>query len=212
MPRRFNRRSRFRRPRRRRRFRRRRRTMRRRRAVLDPERKLIPLAVENLIDFDGITYFLNGAAQGITQTNRIGFQQLTVSSLIAYRLTIDPANTVPTVVRVSLIQFKQPAGLPLLIPNIYDAGGTVFAANGHRNILNALQYKVLWTRKHMLDLAHQVVNRTVFKPLRLVTRYSAAGGALGDVQTGGLWLIVISDQAAAPLPLFQIVSRTRFVG
>ncbi len=212
MPRRFNRRSRFRRPRRRRRFRRRRRSMRRRRAVLDPERKLIPLADSFVVNFNGTIALLNGAAQGITQINRIGFQQLNVSSLIAYRITLEPANAIPMVVRVSLIHWKQPRGLQLAIPDVYDSVGTVFAPNGHRDILNAPQYKVLWSRKHGLDLAHQVINRTVFKPMRIVTRYGAAGSQFGDIGTGGLWLVIISDQQAAPLPTFQFVSRTRFVG
>lgn len=207
----FRRRARRRRPRRRRRFRGRRR-FRRRRMVLDPERKLIPLADEFVVNFNSTIILLNGAAQGITQINRIGFQQLNVSSLISYRLTLDPANTVPTLVRVFLIHWKQPRGLQLVPADVYDALGSVFAPNGHREILNAPQYKVLWTRKHGLDLAHQVINRTVFKRMRIVTRYTAAGSQFGDMGTGGLWLVVMSDLAAAPLPTFQIVSRTRFVG
>jgi len=180
--------------------------------VLDPERKLIPLADEFVVNFNSTIILLNGAAQGITQINRIGFQQLNVSSLISYRLTLDPANTVPTLVRVFLIHWKQPRGLQLVPADVYDALGSVFAPNGHREILNAPQYKVLWTRKHGLDLAHQVINRTVFKRMRIVTRYTAAGSQFGDMGTGGLWLVVMSDLAAAPLPTFQIVSRTRFVG
>ncbi len=179
---------------------------------MDPERKLIPLADEDPINQVGIQYFLNGAAQGVGQINRIGFQQLNVSSLISYRVTINPANVLPTVIRIALVHWKQPRGLNLVIADVYEAGGSVFAPNGHRNILHALEYKVLWTRKHVLDLAHQVHNRTVFRNLRIKTRYGAAGDTAPDVQTGGLWLFAISDQAAAPLPVFQFVSRTRFVG
>ncbi len=208
----FRRRVRRRRRRRSRRFRGRRMMRRRRRVALDPERKLIPFADAGTVTFNGTAHFLNGAAQGVSQGSRLGFQQLNVSSLISYKLTIDSGNAIPTMVRVSLIHWKQPRGLDLTIADVYDAVGTVFAPNAHRELLNALNYRVLWSRKHNFDLAHQQINRTVFRRMRLVTRYNAVGGALGDVMTGGLWLVVISDQEAAPLPVIEIVSRTRFVG
>ncbi len=181
--------------------------------MLDPEQKLVPLVDANPLTFNGQTYLLNGAPQGVTQVQRQGFQQLNISSLISYRVLLEGgAGVTNTVVRVSLIWWKQPRGLDLDLNNIYDGMGTTFAPNGHRNLLDAFQYRTLWTRIHRMDLAHQTINVTVFKRLNRLTRYNTVNAAFGDFSSGGLWLVALSDQEAAPLPAFQFSSRVRFVG
>lgn len=211
MPRRINRRTRF-----RRRRRRRPRTRRRRRArlVLDPERKFIPFADDMTITSDGEVSFLNGAIQGTSIGQRQGMQHLNVSLVLQYRLTIAPTAVLePQMVRLALIWYKNPRGAALDLADVWQAGGTAFAPQGLRDLEEALNYKVIWSRLHKMDLAHQIVTATVMRSMRRITRYSTIAGGFADVTSGSLWFAAISDRNVPQiLPSVQFVTRVRFVG
>ncbi len=201
------------RPRRRRRARPRRR-MRRRRAVLDPERKFTEVFPAVLsVSSAGTVSIVNGVPEGTAPINRIGMQMLNLSSLITYSWTINGTNNAAVVVRCALVLYKQPRLLTLDIADIWTRIGTADAAISPRVLVDALQYKVLWTRTHTLNFAKQQVTRTMMNNRRFKVRFSGTGGAASDVFTGSLWFIAVSDTAVAgSLPSLKFHSRTRFVG
>ncbi len=207
-----NRRSR--RPRRRRRRPRRRR--RRRMPVMDPERKFldtIPQPFPTPINNVGSVFLMNGIAEGTSQRERIGLQFLSLSLLMKYRLT--NVGVLPTITRVALILFKQPAGVALTLNQVWNQNGTDLAPNAPRSLPHAFKYRILWTRVHRMDpLTIPVVSRTFMKKFRIKTRFAAATGGVADIVTGSLWFIAISDQpaAAATQPELIFANRVRFVG
>ncbi len=209
--------------RRRRRMRRmpRRRFSRRRRMVVDPERKLVvqsnPGGTPISLNFDGFSQLLNGAPQGVDQISRQGFQSYTVSCMISYEITSRPApgtGPSPQVVKVALIHYKQPDGILIQLGDIWDSMGTIFSVIGHRNLLHAFRYKVLWSRVHRIvqfDQANLI--RTVHRRLRIRTRYLNADATFASITSGALYLVAFSDtNVTVAEPFFKFVSRVRFVG
>ncbi len=190
-----------------------RRRMRRRRLMLDPEMKTKETVVSTPVSNLGFRSFLNGVPRGVEQSNRIGFQQMNVSALVKYSVNIQ--GTTPTLIRISLVLFKQPGGVDIGLDTVYTNTGSAFAPIGPRVLNNALAFKVLWTRTHRIDIGNQVTWRLVSKKLRLITRYNNTGnGAIGDTLTGALYLLVHSDkgQGTGTEPVITFTSRIRFVG
>lgn len=200
--------------RRRRRARPRRMSRRSRRVVLDPERKVNDVEVGTFaVSAIGSSFLLNGIAQGSGNNQRQGLQHIGLSQLVTYTLDINATTGSNQEVKVALVLFKQPAGTGLLIPNIWDNTGGPSAVIAHRNLQNALRFKILWTRTHRLDLANQTVNRVVMRRMRLKTRYLTAGGGVANQSTGALYLVVLSStNTVADQPTCLAQCRYRFVG
>ncbi len=207
--RRFSRRNR---PRRRRRPRRRMR--RRRRVALDPERKFIDRTPGlQTVNFSGNVEFINGYVQGVQQNERIGVQALTLSSVITYTIRVNPLTNFAAEVRVALIHYKQPRQLILRLIDIWDLVGTAGAVIGPRVIEEALQYKILWSRRHRATFQNPIQTRTVVRNHRFKTRFTGPGGAFGDVQSGGLYFVSIAAvNVVGEEPTIEFHSRVRFVG
>ncbi len=200
---------------RRRRRRPRRRTRRRRRLVMDPEKKFIDLnnqgAAEAVVA-TGFSIIMNSTTQGAGTGQRIGLQQLNVLSNFQYRLEIGP-TAVPTIVRLALILFKQPAAQAIDLNDVWENNATVVAPISNRNLVTAFQFRVLWTRTHRLILDNGSVVRRIMKPLMFKTRFNGMGGGVGSIETGALYFIGISDTAdGGAAPLLRWTSRIRFVG
>ncbi len=214
MPRRFARRTR---PRRRRRRRPRRRRMRRSRMVLDPERKVVSQSSgANFISLNttGITQLINGAPQGVEQFARQGFQSFTVSSTIAYRLQVGANTSNPQSVKVALVLFKQPRGVVLQVPEVWEAIGSDLSVLGLRDLNSVLNYRVIWSRVHCLNIFDASnVYRVVHRKHRIRTRYTGPAATFQDISTGALYFVAFSDtNLAADQPQLRFVTRARFVG
>ncbi len=215
MPRRFNRRTRFRRPGRRRRFRRRRRVMRRRRPVLDPERKALNQDILNVAVLSGGLVFSQNAAidQGVDHDERIGRQVLTLSHMVSYTLVINATSLFPVEIKTALIHFKQPNGELLDLAQVWDEIGTLNAVLGHRNLDNALRFRIIWTKTHRLSLDKQTVTVHKFTPMRIRARFDNPVGIVGNLQSGALYYVAFSSTTVTGnAPTLSFVSRTRFVG
>lgn len=198
---------------RRRRFRRRR--ARRRTMVVDPEKKFINTenaGVNQVVTNIGFTTLLNSTIQAVSGNGRIGIQQLNVMSNMSYRVQLGPTS-VPSIVRVALVVFKQPRAVGLNLNEVWEDNATVFAPLSNRVLVTAFQYKVLWTRTHRLSLDKQTAGGRIMKPMRLKTRFNGTGGGIGAIESGALYLIGVSDLAdQGAAPLLKWVSRVRFVG
>jgi len=216
MPR-FSRRSRFRR-RRRRRGRRSfgRRRFKRRRMMMDPEKKSVDSDFGFPVTQGGTFTFLNGVAQGVTQTTRIGRRALFASVHLNWCIGLNPTNQKPQCVRMSLLLDKQPNGGFPLAGQIYTQQTTILAPLGMRNLDEVNRFKVLWSKKVRLNLGQQVNMGTLFKRLRLSSVYATAGPAITDITNNSLLVYVSgdatnvdADNAGAALVLNV---RVRFVG
>jgi len=212
MPR-FTRRRRFRRPRRRRRFRGRRR-MRRTRHVMDPEIKSTDIfSPVTAIDDLGTRTHINGAPQGVSVLQRQGMQHWNVSSFCSYTIAINAVSNTAVEVRVALIDFLIPRGTFLDLVNVWQGNGSNQAVLGARVLERAPAYRVLWSRTHNLDFAHQSFTRRINRKLGFKTRYVGAAAGFGDITDHSVWLCAISNTGVvADQPTIEFFHRLRFVG
>ncbi len=211
---RFRRRTRFRR-RRRRRGRRSfgRRRFRRRRMVLDPERKLLSVAVQHSPTNTGLVTLINGSPQGIDLSDRQGMQDLCTSVMVKYEVVQNPIGAIPTLVRVAVILDRQPTGALPSVGQIWQGVGGAFAVLGSRVLEEALRFRVLWSRTHRVDIGDQARWHMVFKNIRNKTRYSTGNGNIADIVSGAIYFVSVSDQpAGTTVPIVLFFSTIRFVG
>ncbi len=131
-----------------------------------------------------------------------------------YNLQLGTANA-NAFVRVALVWFQQPAGLQLAPDQLWTDGGTAAATLGARELRHVLKFKVLWFRQHRLSFDNANAQAKMFIRLRRKTRYTGAAGTAAQLQSGALYLVIISDiDVAVPAdqPDFLFHSRLRFVG
>jgi len=182
-----------------------------RRVTLDPEQKFM----DRFASFDALQagdgFLLNAVAQGVGQGQRIGNQQITTSCFTTITVQV-PASAAPVLVRIALVVFKQPQGVALDLDDYWDQLATQFAGQSNRNVTQAPQFKTLWKRNVTVNLAFQ--NRTIRinKRMRLLSRYSTAGGGIPDLQTGALYLLFSTGAAGLDAPAVTMNNRIRFVG
>ncbi len=209
----FRRRLRRRRRRRSRRFRGRRR-FRRRRMTLDPERKLVDVNNDTglLMNFNGSTTLLNSTTAGINNMQRLGIQQLNMSSLFNATMDIN-TGILPVTIKVWLVWDKQPQGVALTPFDVLQVTGNAGIVTSARRLANALRVRVLWTKRVQLDVFNTIKQISIFRRLRFKTRYVAALGGVAQMESGALWLMTASSiDVAGVQPRIIFNHRLRFVG
>ncbi len=184
-----------------------------RRIALDPERKVKDTTIGLFsVASVGSSFFLNGVAQGSNINQRQGMQQLGLSQLVTYTLTVNQ-NFSQQEVRIALVLYKQPNQVNIFPNHVYDGLGTDAAVISHRFLQHALKFKVLWSRTHRLTVEKQTVVATVMRNFRIKTRWANAQDGAGDILTGGLYLIAMaSTGTVADQPTMMAECRYRFVG
>jgi len=201
--------------RRRKRFRRRRRPRRRRRArkrlSIDPERKFIDnsFSTEISIDAPQIVH-INPAIQGVGDNQRLGYQALTLSSVISVILRSQSAA--PNVSwKMWLIHDRLPSGVVMTLPDFLSA--VTFPTVSPRNLRTVKRFKVLWAKRKTMTLANTAMMFTISRSHRILTKYVNVGGTIGSTESGALMFVAVSDELAAGNPPLMTVSfRVRFTG
>lgn len=197
--------------RRRRRFRGRRPRMRRRRRVaLDPERKdNTTVSAGQAISSAGAIINLNGVSAGTVSNQRIGRQALWLSATSQMNFNLGAGATVPAAVKMWLILDRQPQGVVMTMTQ-FLATATLPTISA-RNLENTARFKVLWTRRIVLQAFFPTKLVKFFKPLRFTSRHSATLPGVANMTTNALFIIFASDQVAN-LPTVDYTLRLRFVG
>lgn len=198
--------------RRRRVFRRRRRPRmrRRRRLALDPERKdNTTVIAAQTIPSTGTIILLNGVATGANPDQRIGRQALWLSASGQMNFNLGAAALVPQAIKVWLILDRQPQGIAMVMADFLDTA--TLPTISARNLENTARFKVLWTRRIVLQAFIPSKLMTVFKPMRITSRHFSTLPGIANMSTNALFLIFASDVAVA-LPTVDFTLRLRFVG
>lgn len=215
MPRRFHsRRSRFRRHRRR--PRRRRRMAHRSRMTSDPERKDLTFNL-NMIGGDraGEANLINAIPQGVGVSERIGRRIMIVQVNIVYCVQLQLTNTDPQCFRLVVMLDKYPQGALFNPADLYTSMTTIQAPVGLRALQNVNRFRILFHRLIQLDSAHLTKRGGIFLKTCISALYTAAGGALGQLQNNGIYVFITSDAVGGPgaePAAFTAVARIRFYG
>lgn len=183
------------------------------------EKKVIDTAAAvYACDTTGSVTLLNGVAQGSDFTNRIGRKFTNVTVQLEGKIAPQDANVGHTKCRVMLIYDTQPNGA---LPAITDVL-TAATSNAFMNLNNRDRFKVLSetnvtlaaidnTATQSWAAAPTVHNVSIFKKLNLETINDGTTAAIGDIQSGSIFLLTVGDQAAGSGFNFTAAARVRFI-
>lgn len=151
-----------------------------------------------VLDSTGAVTLLNGMAQGTTASTRIGRKITMKSFQIQARAQANAATTMSDC-RVALVYDMQSNGAAPAITDIYDSA----SPTALRNVSNSQRFRVLWvwedavignlttpsTGKETLIVNH-------YRRFDLPVQFNAgSAGTVGDIQTGGLFLVTVGQVA-----------------
>lgn len=193
----------------RRRFRRRfnrRNVHRRRRVVPHIEFKCVDVVLTITVSNIGGFTLLNGAAQGITDAQRIGATQWSRS--LQYQLVIArqaASNQEVDRIMLAVLFDKDPDNAVPATINFLD----VAAATSPRRLQNRDRWVILKKKTFTLSATKQSIVFNLYKKFNLKTVYSGVAGDITAVRSGALWLFLITDTSVSP-PLATGIARCRY--
>jgi len=155
----------------------------------------------------GTVVALTGITQGDDEVERTGNSIFVRSSHTMLKIYRDVSVGNDTqLVRVALIMDMQQGS------DLNPTFAGIYQINGPLNFLDLStvgRFKVLWNRFITLDKTNQlskVINK--FYKLRHHVRYN--GSASTDIQKGGLYLVMSSDQTSSGFPSFTLEHRLSY--
>lgn len=150
----------------------------------------------------GIVTLLNGVATGTDYTNRVG--RKTIMKSILFRLSLVPNasatnGSVGDVLRVMLIYDCQTNGAAPAVSDVLQ-GGTL---NNPMNLTNRDRFKIISDKfltmgsfvlaaSSLTTGSPRPVQLKIYKKMNLEMIFSGTGNTVGSIQTGGLFLLLIS--------------------
>lgn len=165
---------------------------------------------------------LNGVATGTDYNTRVGRKTLLKSLYVRINFKFNSNNPVAGVAcRLMIIQDKQSNGAVPTIANVLQTGNYIDPINlDNRERFNVLMDK-LYTFFPASTSAGPIIGGgnpitktvKVYKKLNLATIFSGVGATIGSIQTGGIWMLWVTDTGVAATPhyLLDYYSRVRFV-
>ncbi len=164
----------------------------------------------------GSVTLLNGVAQGSDFTNRIGRKVTMTSVQLRGFLTPEDDQTEATLARVMLVYDSQPNGALPAVTDVLTAADS----RSFNNLNNRDRFRVLVDETHALgqrDTTNSlegaptaiVLNR--YRKCNLPVVFDGTTAAIGDIQTGSLFLLTIGNQASGSAIAASLAVRVRFV-
>ncbi len=192
--------------------------------IAKSNRRILKSGIENKETFDNdinvnitngaTTFDLTNVAQGVNAAQRLGNKVTWKNLEIDLAIQLVDAGQ-KALVRVLLIKDKQPQGNPVNPVDIFDDNTivNVLTSRFNRNNVGGINRFIIMMDK-LIQLDRTAGPRArimkIRRKLNLQTRYSAAGGTIGEVLTNGLTLMLIGTEAAN-LPTVNIGSRRNFI-
>lgn len=183
------------------------------------ERKVVDTASASYAcDTTGSVTLVNGMAQGSDFTNRIGRKYTNVAVQLEGFLGPQDSNVGTTKCRIMLIYDAQPNGALPVITDVLTAS----TSNAFMNLNNRDRFKVLCDENYTLSAIDNTAsqafagsptaqNISVYKKINLETICDGTTAAIGDVQTGSIFLLTIGSAATGLAFNFVGAVRTRFI-
>lgn len=195
-------------------------------SVFTAKKALLGLIEKKVIDTAEAAYacnttgsvtLVNGCAQGTDFTNRVGRKYTNLSVQMQGKIHPVDTTTGSTKCRVMLVFDTQPNGA---LPSITDVL-TASTSNSFMNLNNRDRFKVLCDHNVVVgavsDVATQafamsptVHNVSFYKKISLETINDGTSAAIGDIQSGSIFLLTIGDQGAGLGASFVGAIRVRF--
>lgn len=160
------------------------------------------------LDNNGVISLLSNIAQGVTLNTRIGMVASPMSMSFRYQgiaYSASANNVNPTFIRIILLQTRQSAAtavVPTAAQVLESVGSALATVSAYDDVTTSTgQYKILYDRLHRADngVGQQYSGKVVLSKKHL-NKIHWVGGNGTDVSHGHLYLLAISDVAAATAP------------
>ncbi len=168
-------------------------------SLLNVERKESSFASSVAPNTTGSILMLNGTAQGLDKDDRVGNSVRWTSILTRVRVEIH-ASATASQARVIFIWDKQSNGALPAVTDVLQAANTLSSLNtdfGKRfRVLSDQMYNVSIT-------GNQLQYKKVFRKLSLRTEFGTTAGTIAAINSGTIFLLVISDEATNAPTVFH---------
>lgn len=175
------------------------------------------VASQSECDTTGSVVLVNTVAQGTSVTQRIG-KRVEIINFQVKGHVFTNASATATFVQIALVYDKRPVGALPAVTDIFDTATSFAFAKD----VGSPRFRILkrWTASLNGGAAAAVSGMTstsidefvkLKTPLPLVCK-SAGTGAIGDIEEGAVYLVVLGGNSAGTTDATSIISvRTRFI-
>lgn len=181
------------------------------------EKKFIDTAISGVAQSNPVTpgvikpslYLCNGVLQGTDYNQRIGREFRMCSWHIRLNFSQNANYPISQVIRVMLVYDKQPNAVQVLSSDILRAVSALVNVQSFNNLDNRDRFKVLYDKNIQMNANGSGITlgpladnnyRTKFKKCWLPVVNNNTGTAIGSITTGAMWLLLIGNYAAPPIP------------
>jgi len=164
----------------------------------------------------GTVTLLNGVATGTDFTNRIGRKVCWKSILMNGVLTPTDATSNVSLARIMLVWDSQPNGALPAITDVLNAA----VPTAPMNLNNRDRFRVLLDKRFVLGPYNTTATQSVasniirehhmYKKINLETIFDGTTNAIGDIQSGSLFLLTIGNQTSPEGANWTASIRLRF--
>jgi len=154
------------------------------------------------VDTTGSVTLLNGIATGTDFTNRIGRKVCWRSFLISGKIQPQDGGTDPNMYRIMLVYDSQPNGGLAGVTDVL----TTANADSPLNLNNRDRFRVLMDKRGGIGFfsntaTQAVADRTIsiihkYKKINMETIFDGTTAAIGDIQSGSIFLLTVGSNAA----------------
>lgn len=161
----------------------------------------------------GSVTYLNLVAGGDTDQTRDGNQFRMKSIQINGVIKLPDGDTVPDMVRVSLVLDTEPDGSTMDLTKLYDTTGSVPYYLALRNLDERSRFVMLKDWKFGLNPnGRELIPFKFFRKLDIKTLFNSTTASVGNLKNNALCLVLTGAQASASTPsTMTFHSRIRYV-
>lgn len=177
-------------------------------SVLNPERKFLDFVGTNFAVINTGTFdYLSGIAQGDGVNARSGNSVKLSSMLFRATISLDPAATVSSNVRVLLFYDKDNLGTAPAVTDLLQ--NVTVHSPLELSTQTGGRFQVMYDRVFSLNLTRQNTNIKVYKKLSHHLKYGGTTAAQADARSGAMYLLLLSD-ATVNFPRINLTNRIRY--
>lgn len=157
----------------------------------------------------GSFFLLNGIGAGTGFNERVG-RKIKIKT-IQLNITVLVGSVVPARCRLMVVIDRQANGVAPTLGNILDTTLISSPSKAFMNLDNRARFSVIWDKKFTLDTTtYTLRDFNVFKKKLIDVTYNGITNGIGSIATNSLYLVAMSDAAAANAPALVCGSRIRY--
>lgn len=175
-----------------------------------PERKFLDVTALGTTLANIRFILMNGIAQGTGVSGRIGNKITMTSAQGRISIYVSTATTSPSV-RCMLVFDSQTNSAVFTGGDLLASAAAGVDFLSPLNLNNRERFRILWDRTYTVDtVSTERATFNFYKKMKLPVVYDGTGALVDDIQTGSLYLVIMSSDRTTP-PIFDYYTRVRYI-